>query len=148
MPRPCHVCTCCLDIPRDRALAWQTHLVAQKQSKVFVWPCLMLSLSLHTCTQAVQLLGIKSWTAQQCQQCSIPKHSWHCSHTAGCAVLSFDPYRLPAIQPVPLLLATPADLDSPLDSAISELGPTYDTGFKGAAYLMVHAGQLWSIQYK
>ncbi|KAL3133386.1 hypothetical protein ABBQ38_007254 [Trebouxia sp. C0009 RCD-2024] len=67
---------------------------------------------------------------------------------AGCAVLSFDPYRLPAIQPVPLLLATPADLDSPLDSAISELSPTFDTGFKGAAYLMVHAGQLWNIQYK
>ena len=45
---------------------------------------------------------------------------------AGCAVLSFDPYQLPAIQPVPLLLATPADLDSPLDSAVSELGPAYD----------------------
>lgn len=67
---------------------------------------------------------------------------------AGCAVLSFDPHQLPAIQPVPLLLATPADLDSPLDSTVSELGPTYDTGFKGASYLMVHAGQLWNIQYK
>ena len=67
---------------------------------------------------------------------------------AGCAILSFDAYQSPAIQPVPLLLATPADLDSPLDSAISELGPTFDTGFKGASYLMVHAGQLWNIQYK
>lgn len=67
---------------------------------------------------------------------------------AGCAILSFDAYQLPAIQPVPLLLATPADLDSPLDSAISEMGPTFDTGFKGASYLMVHAGQLWNIQYK
>ena len=67
---------------------------------------------------------------------------------AGCAILSFDAYQLPAIQPVPLLLATPADLDSPLDSAITEMGPAFDTGFKGAAYLMVHAGQLWNIQYK
>jgi len=46
------------------------------------------------------------------------------------------------------MLASPSDLDSPLDSAITELGPTYDTGFKGASYLMVHAGQLWNIQYK
>ena len=67
---------------------------------------------------------------------------------AGCAILSFDGYQLPAIQPVPLLLATSADLDSPLDSAISEMGPAFDTGFKGASYLMVHAGQLWNIQYK
>ncbi len=67
---------------------------------------------------------------------------------AGCAILSFDAYQLPAIQPVPLLLATSADLDSPLDSAISEMGPAFDTGFKGASYLMVHAGQLWNIQYK
>lgn len=88
----------------------------------------------------------KASTAVQYEQ-QQSSHS-NCSYHAGCAVLSFDPHQLPTIQPVPLLLATPADLDSPLDSAISELGPTYDTGFKGAAYLMVHAGQLWSIQYK
>ena len=68
-------------------------------------------------------------------------------HT-GCAILSFDAYQLPAIQPVPLLLASPSDLDSPLDSAITDAGVVYDTGCKGASYMMVHAGQLWNIQYK
>lgn len=110
----------------------------------------LLSPYLQPRYEAQMLLGIprsfckRISTAQSVQQSS---HS-RCSHSAGCAVLSFDPYQLPAIQPVPLLLGSPADLDSPLDSTIPELGESYDTGFKGAAYLMVHAGQLWSIQYK
>lgn len=67
---------------------------------------------------------------------------------AGCALLSFDPYQMPAIQPVPLLLPSVSDLDSPLDAPVLEAGPAFDTGFKGASYLMVHAAQLWHIQYK
>lgn len=68
--------------------------------------------------------------------------------SAGCALLSFDPYQMPAIQPVPLLLPSVSDLDSPLDAPVLEAGQAFDTGFKGASYLMVHAAQLWSIQYK
>ena len=55
---------------------------------------------------------------------------------------------MPAIAAVPLLLPSVSDLDSPLDAPLLEAGPAFDTGFKGASYLMVHAGQLWSIQYK
>ena len=67
---------------------------------------------------------------------------------AGCALLSFDPYQMPGIAAVPLLLPSVSDLDSPLDAPLLEAGPAFDTGFKGASYLMVHAGQLWSVQYK
>ena len=83
-----------------------------------------------------------------CSGLTTAKSSNAVSECAGCAILSFDAYQLPAIQPVPLLLATPSDLDSPLDSAITDAGVVYDTGFKGASYMMVHAGQLWNIQYK
>lgn len=79
---------------------------------------------------------------------SLQPHLVAVAANAGCAILSFDAYQLPAIQPVPLLLASPSDLDSPLDSAITDAGVVYDTGFKGASYMMVHAGQLWNIQYK
>lgn len=125
--------TCCADCPKTffpaaGACCLTTHNDTMK----------------HKCCLAYPEVCKHHSAAQSIQQ---SRHS-RCSYTVGCAVLSFDPYQLPAIQPVPLLLATPADLDSPLDSTIPELGESYDTGFKGAGYLMVHAGQLWSIQYK